>query len=69
MARTVCRSIKLRVRDSEMPYTHEEITDANSVILTRLLPDGVRQPEAEANVLIKVNYIRMGLASNQTIIY
>lgn len=64
--RVVCRSRPL-IRDSQLPYQHKNTVDNSDIILTRLRPDGVRQPNAEAWVLIKINYMRMGATAVQPI--
>lgn len=77
MSRMVCRSQspnalsvrahRITVRDSQTPYVHENMQDNDDLVLTRLRPDGVRQPIAEARVLININYMRLGLAAPQNL--
>ncbi len=70
--RVVCRSTgtatsgkvcRKAIRDSITPFNHKEAENASEAVLTQLRPDGVRQPSAEAWVLIEINMRRLGLGS------
>lgn len=64
MAKQGCTAQRFKIRDSETPYQHQDMVNTDDKILTRLRPDGQRQPEAEAWVLIKINYARLGLGTS-----